>query len=313
MRTGFLLTVLSLAGIAIPAHAEPLKVMSFNVYWGATLNTDAFKRTVEVIRESGADIVGIQEKMTYDKRGEAFSRNGAQMIAQELGWHFVDQRQKHDGTWDDTAIVSRLPVRAVSAGEFCVTLEKETKSFNFCNIHLFSYPYQPYQLLSIPYKNAPFIKTEAEAIEFSNKARGAGVPGLLADLATLDDSIPTIVTGDFNEPSHQDWTETAAAAGLHPIKVRYPQTEKLTEAGFVDAYRFVFPDEIGHAGQTWTPTTAPTAKDDHHDRIDFVFVKGADITIRDAAVLGEQGPQTDIVQEPWPSDHRAVTVNLDLK
>ncbi len=287
--------------------------MSFNIYWGATLNEGALNRTVEIIRNSGADIVGIQEKMTYDARGDAFSRNGVQMIAQALGWDYMDQTKKHDGTWDDTAIISRLPITSASKDGFCVTLTKDAKPFNFCNIHLFSYPYQPYQLLSIPYKDAPFIKTEAEAIDYANKARGAGIPALLADVATLDQTIPTIVTGDFNEPSHQDWTDKAAAAGLHPIKVAYPQTEKLTKAGFVDSYRLMYPDEVGHAGQTWTPTTAADAKDDHHDRIDFVFLKGETAAVTKASVIGEKGPQTDIVEEPWPSDHRAVLVEIDLK
>ena len=134
---------------------------------------------------------------------------------------------------------------------------------------------------------------------------------LLKELSSLDGNSPVIVVGDFNEPSHLDWTEAAVEAGLHPIKVAYPQSSKMEEAGFIDAYRAIHPDEVNDPGFTWTPTTKESSKDDHHDRIDFIYIKGADVV--DVKVMGEKPERADLVVTPWPSDHRAVisTIRLD--
>ena len=95
-------------------------------------------------------------------------------------------------------------------------------------LHLASNPYQPYQLLSIrpkwhKHRDTPFIKTEAEAIAAAKKARGSEIATLLLQIDSLPDKeAPVFVVGDFNEPSHLDWTNKAAESDRHPIKVAYP-------------------------------------------------------------------------------------------
>jgi hypothetical protein len=66
-----------------------------------------------------------------------------------------------------------------------------------------------------------------------------------------------VLTGDFNEPSFQDWTVFAAKAKLCPIKVNYPATKRITALGLTDAWRVAHPDEVASPGWTWTPTTRP--------------------------------------------------------
>jgi exodeoxyribonuclease III len=34
--------------------------------------------------------------------------------------------------------------------------------------------------------------------------------------------------------------------------------------------------------------------------------------VKDASIVGEDGPRTDIVVMPWPSDHRAVVAGVVL-
>ncbi|MCA3458553.1 MAG: hypothetical protein IOC92_09380 [Rhodobacter sp.] len=48
------------------------------------------------------------------------------------------------------------------------------------------------------------------------------------------------------------------------------------------------------------------AADDHPGRIDFVWARRAGPRVTDAAIVGEDGPRSDIMVMPWPSDHRAV-------
>lgn len=302
---------LAFATLALPARAETLSVLSFNIYWGATLTEDSLERTVAVIEESGADVVGIQEKMTFDERGEAFAVNSAQEIARRLGWQMVDQTRENDGAWSHSAILTRFPVDRLAANEMCVTLTTPAAPVRFCNLHLMSAPYQPYQLLHIPYRDAPLLETAEEAIRAAEETRGAAIDALAEDLAEGGD-LPTILVGDFNEPSHLDWTQAAADAGLHPIAVAFPTTRRLEELGFRDAYRTLHPDEVARPGHTWTPTTSADDPQDHHDRIDFVLFRGSRIDLRDASVLGEAGPMTDVAMEPWPSDHRAVLAVFEV-
>ena len=61
---------------------------------------------------------------------------------------------------------------------------------------------------------------------------------------------------------------------------------------------------------TCTPTSKPSDPEDHHDRIDFIFVRGDSLVVEEAHVVGEKNPEADIVVVPWPSDHRAIVATV---
>ena len=95
-------------------------------------------------------------------------------------------------------------------------------------MHLPSNPYQPYQLLNIRPKwqkhwDTPFIKTEAEAIAAAKEARGRDLSKLLQQIRSLSDKdAPVFVVGDFNEPSHLDWTKRLPDPAAIPSKLCTP-------------------------------------------------------------------------------------------
>jgi exonuclease III len=120
------------------------------------------------------------------------------------------------------------------------------------------------------------------------------------------------VVGDFNEPSHLDWTEAAAKSGRHPMKVEFPTSLMMAQAGYIDAYRTVHPDEMAKPGFTWTPLKKADDPTIHHDRIDYVYFKGKGLKVIDAKVIGESKENADIVVSPYPSDHRAVVATITL-
>jgi len=185
-------------------------------------------------------------------------------------------------------------------------MDSGREAYVFC-MHLKSSPYQPYQLLEIPYGNAPFIKTEKEAVAAAKAARGQQLEALLGRIATLPDpGLPVFVVGDFNEPSHLDWTAASVKAGIHPIKVSYPSSLAMAGAGFTDAWRAIHPDEVTKPGFTWSPLTQPDDPQDHHDRIDFVYIKSTTMKVMDVKLVGEDKANADLVVAPYPSDHRAV-------
>ena len=120
------------------------------------------------------------------------------------------------------------------------------------------------------------------------------------------------MVGDFNEPSHLDWTERAASAARHPIKVEYPNSLAMIKAGFTDAYRTIYPDEMKHPGYTWSSFYKFDDPTTHHDRIDFVYFKGKGIKLNEVKIVGENQKDADIVISPYPSDHRAVVADFRL-
>lgn len=314
MRAAFVLTVLT-GLFALPAAAETtLRVMSFNIWGGGANEGKGVDETVAAIRAAGADVVGLQEtRLEPDPctptACAAVGVSAASAIAKALGWHVYDQTQSNVALWAN-AIISRYPIGPASPNDLGVPLDVDGRTVWLFNIHHDDEPYQPYQLLGIEYGPAPFIKTEAEAIRFANETRGPAMDLLAADMKAADGAAAIIVTGDFNEPSGLDWTEAAVAAGQQPVRVNWPTTRRLTDLGFIDAYRAANPDPVAKPAFTWTPRYDEAAADDHPDRIDFVLVKGEDVTVTDAAIVGEDGPRSDIKVTPWPSDHRSVVAEI---
>lgn len=318
MLARLFIVVLLLGGCeADVADTQPLRltVMSFNT-WGAGSNDGkTVADTVAVIRAVDPDIIALLEV-----RAEAVpctsvcppaGPSKAPEIAHTLGYFLYEQRQENELLWAN-AILSRYPIKHSTANDLGVVLDVNGRQVAMFAIHPTDYPYQPYQLLGIPYDGAPFLESAAEAIAAANTARGPGMDLLLADIASVADVAAVFVGGDFNEPSHHDWTERAATIGRHPLAVQYPTTLRLESEGFIDTYRAMYPDEIAKPGYTWTPTTSIDDKDDHHDRIDYVFVRAAGAAVVSAAVVGEKMPAADIVITPWPSDHRAVVATVSI-
>jgi endonuclease/exonuclease/phosphatase family metal-dependent hydrolase len=290
---------------ATTVSSAELRVMSFNLWVGGESGKQPLEQTAQVIRAARADIVGLQETLG-NKRDGVRPDNGAK-VAALLGWHYFAQG-------GGPAVASRHPILANSPGRAGVTIRlpsgREVRMFN---VHLAHAPYQPYQLAGIPYANGRFIKTAGEAVDEARKARGAQVERLLSELKpALADGTPVFLTGDFNEPSHQDWTPRAAAAGKCPVAVEYPSTLAVTRAGMRDAFRTAHSDEVTRRGWTWTPTTSPDDPKDRHDRIDLVFFAGANVTVKRCEIVGESAQFADIIVQPYPSDHRAVVATVEI-
>lgn len=291
--------------------------MTFNT-WGAGSNQGkAVDETIAVLRTVDADIIGLQEVRAEadDCEADDCPASGADDIAAQLadalGYHVYAQRSENEALWAN-AILSRHPMSYGIDDDLGVVLDVDGRRVAVINIHLTDYPYQPYQLLDIAYGDAPLLKTENEAIAAARAARGNAVALVLDRIAALDGVDAVLVTGDFNEPSHRDWTARAATAGRHPLAVDFPTLRAFEAAGFTDSWRTAHPDEMAAPGYTWTPASSADDPADHHDRIDYVLVRGDGVTVEKAQVVGESQAFADIVVTPWPSDHRAVVVTVSI-
>jgi exodeoxyribonuclease-3 len=299
---------------ATPAAAAEVTAMSFNV-WGAGGNEGKpVDETVAAIKAAGADIIGIQETRLEgpDCTAESCPPQGesvAGKLAAALGFHVYEQAATNEALWSN-AILSRWPIKGASANDLGVRIDMDGKEIVAFNLHLDDAPYQPYQLLSIEYGPYPFLKTAEEAVASAAETRGAALKLFESDLASFAGDAPVLIFGDFNEPSHLDWTEAAAKAGNQPLAVAWPVSTRIQELGFTDAFRAIHGDPVARPAFTWTPTSEPTDPEDHHDRIDFVYARGGKVL--DAGIAGEKAPEADLVVTPWPSDHRSVYARMDF-
>lgn len=288
------------------AEPETLRVMSFNLWIGGEEGKQPLTQSVKVIQAARADLVGLQETEGLERNGK--KPDNARRIAEMLSWNFLDQG-------GGTAIISRFKIVGNTPNKWGAKLALPSgRHVWLFNAHLPSSPYQPYQLLKIPYNDEPFVDNGPAAIKEAHRARGAEVKRMLAEVeAVVEEKTPIFVTGDFNEPSPLDWTAAVAGAHRCPIAVRWPTTQAVLDAGFVDAYRRLYPDPLKQPGYTWTPTTAEDDPKDHHDRIDFVFVGGLGADVTATQIIGEKADRADVVVTPYPSDHRAVVATVTIK
>jgi len=288
------------AALAQAAESAPveLRVMSFNIWYGGVQVSQ--QQVIDIIRASGADIVGLQEP---DGQTAA--------IAAAAGYPYVDLRRH---------IISRVPLFDSALGERTETgqapyslagldsnavhawaMVAPGQVVALGNLHLTSSPYGP-DLLAGGETIEAVLANEAETRLPEIDPFAAGLESLVAA------GVPVIVTGDFNTPSHLDWL-----AALRGMDVPWPVTLRMEAAGFTDTFRAAHPDPALRPGLTFTPgyPWPVTVAGEIHDRIDYIFAANA--TVRGAEVWGEPAnPDVDRAFAPWPSDHRAVLADLTV-
>jgi len=182
-----------------PAKVESIRVMSFNLWHGGDDGKQPLEQSVAVIKAGKADIVGLQETHGHAPNKDAPRPDHTMKLAAMLGWHYLDQGGR-------TGIISRYKIASPTPRKWGAAIElPDGRKVHLFNVHFSSSPYQPYQLMKIPYGDGRFITTAEEAIDEARKARGSQVDAMLAEVkAHAANSDAVFITGDFNEPSHLD-------------------------------------------------------------------------------------------------------------
>ncbi len=312
----FLFLSLTLScSMAVQAETT-LRVMTFNA-WGAGTNAGlGIEQTVAVIRAANPDLIGLQEIRPESAQCDAEHcpagpASVAPQLAEALGYEFLEQLEDNEVLWAN-AILSRYPIRSATPGGLGARIDVNGREVLLFNIHTTDYPYGPFQLLSIPYGNADFLDTAELAIESAWKARQGGFGLLRTDLTAAGIAEAIFITGDFNEPSFRDWTSATVAAGVHPLEVAWPFTRAIEQLGFRDLFRTAHPDPLLKPGFTWSPNITGETDQDHRDRIDFIFAQGEKLQVHSAQIVGETSRWSDIVIDPFPSDHRPVVAEIQF-
>jgi len=296
------------AGVATAASSPiRLRVMSFNIQYGASLSPHGVRDVVRAIRAADADVVGLQEPFGKTRR-----------IARLLGWHAAPRLHmvsRFPFVFPDGSSVAGNPGGHIPQGVWGYLLLGDGNVAAVANTHTPSYPDGVKMMMQ------GAARSDVLAVE--RRARVSWVqPHLDATATPIAGGIPTFFTGDFNSPSHLDWTPAAVKAlGWQPpwidppgrrVPLRWPVTVAMANAGYRDSYREIHPDPVADPAFTWCVVTFPVCgKWRAWDRIDYVFDAGPVAAVR-SQVVGEGGPYTDVASRPWPTDHRAVVSTFDV-
>lgn len=272
--------------------------MTFNISAETLCLNNNSKNIISIIKKINPDILGIQETKCHNEINNIYTDIKLyDLISKELEYNYEFNEAMH------TVIFSKFPIIECSTLYKGTIIKVKNNYIGIFNIHLTDEPYQPYQILNIPYGNYPFIDSEQEAIKQANLARKEEIFKILNEIEEINKKYilaATIVLGDFNEPSYRDWTVEAVTAGIHPLKVEFPSVKHFEENAFIDSYRHLYPDNVIFPGSTW-----PTNSKDKNDRIDYILVKSNIFEISKADIIGEKEFRS------WPSDHRACVCVID--
>lgn len=333
---------LSLAGQQV--EAREIKVLQLNIWQEGTSVPNGYESMIDEIAYADADFVMLSEVRNYG--GTRLCDRMVESLAAK-GKTYYSFKSK------DSGLLSKFPIT------------DSTTIFPECNDHG-----SMYKLVAelpegrrvsvytthLDYTNCAYYRvrgydgstwdelpepdTDLASILADNEAsqRDDAIRLFIAD-AARDAAAGNLIflAGDFNEPSHRDWTEaTKDSADHHGMVVPWTVTTLLEEAGYADAYRVKYPNPVTHPGYTY-PADCPGAKmsqllwapkADERERIDFIFYRpDKRLKLKNITIFGPKGsvrrgermletshdpfllPST----ENWPTDHKGVLATFRIK
>lgn len=270
-----------------------LRLMTWNIeYGGAYTDFNEVVKTIELVQP---DVLCLSE-----------GYGSVEALAGRLGWPYADTGMQ---------IISKFPLIEPqdAEGTYLWVELSPGRGIALSNIHLDSDPYGPTLLVEGQSPDA-VLTMERETHLRQIATHDPHWTGL------IQAGVPLFLTGDFNVPSHLDWTP--ATVGLRPhVKqvVPWPLSVHLAALGFRDSYREAHPDPVTRPGLTWFahrpsyPNHWNPEATDPQDRIDYIMAAGPSKTL-ESALWGEEGEALVDRGKPgiWTSDHRAVVSRFEV-
>ncbi|KAF8357999.1 hypothetical protein PRIPAC_92994, partial [Pristionchus pacificus] len=298
-----------------------LTVMTFNMYhFGAHVN-DGLRKIADQISFINPDIVALQLRLY--RRPE----KDLEALCSLLGEDWSGALNTR-GETDSRGVITRHKIIGVYGGysrgyNVRIQLRDSEQEISVWSLYLHWKDYGPYEARK---GNATtlqeILRGEYEDRTLHNIRELLEDPEFVRQLAANShsqinnsDRTPVIVAGDFNTPSHLDWTE--ATRHIHfGWTVEWPVTKLLqTAAGMTDSFREVHPDPLAAPGHTWGVYEALVK-----DRIDFIFYRGPMRPVRSFPFAGTTPvlypkKHANLIKvlkiNEWPSDHYAVVTKFE--
>lgn len=255
----------------------------------------------EIVRQTNANVVCLQEYLHNDRS-------------------IVDQFEKVTGRkWyykpcpRNCAVISTFPILIHKDIFFQPVRVNESTVLYISSCHFHVGEYLPTELVHNPDKEAAMKKVYAEnhngywfhvLDEIRMETRRNGYRNNM------------LCIGDFNEPSHLDYTKEAYERKLVPAYGLSGTTSMmmLDSLHFKDAYdeyrKMNDKTECEWRGFTYSPTTWYYEKGLSDTRLDFIYYRAPSLKLKECLLVGEtptheiEGDHVDIQINPWPTDHR---------
>lgn len=319
-----------------------LKVLQFNIWQEGTVVPGGFDAIIDEVIRTKADLITLSEVRNY--KGTSLDKRLVEALKAK-GYTFYSERS------EDTGILSRYPIvqqwdffpvkddkgsitkALINVDGVEVALYSAHLDYRNCSLYLpRGYDGSTWDELPSPITNPKII-----AEDNLKSRRDEAIDAFIADAKKeRSNGRVVILGGDFNEPSHLDWTEATKNLYDHRgVVIPWRNTLELSKNGFIDAFRKVFPNPVTHPGFTF-PADNPAVdikklawspKADDRDRIDFIFYHpDSRILLKEVKIVGPKGSvarnqrivetSMDIFDTPagvWPTDHKAVLATFSLK
>lgn len=319
-----------------------LSVLQFNIWQEGTMVAGGFEAIADEVARLEPDFVTLSEPRNYhgtrfcDRIVEGLARRGKTYYS----FYSYDSGLLSRHPLTDSATVFPIQgdhgtmhkLRTTVAGNpvAVYTAHLDYQSDTYYEVR--GYDGNDWHRMEAPLLDVPVILQRNDA-----SLRDDAVREFLADARReVEQGSYVFLGGDFNEPSHLDWTEaTKDSADHHGIVVPWTCTRLLEEGGFRDAYRECYPNPVTHPGYTYPAdnpavpvnklTWAPLS--DERERIDYVFFyPRRGLRVQEAVVVGPRGcirrgervveTGQDRFVEPlgvWPSDHKGLLIRFRMK
>ena len=263
--------ILSLASCGATPAVSPedsLRVMAWNVLHGSNDVDRGPEKTLAVIREAAPDVILMQE--SYDIDGDRPKLG--KWLSEQLDWNYHQAESPH------LCVLTPLELEAEFFhhqwhGLGALLTDEQGRSCLAWSIWLDYRSFITYELRD----NPDMSDEELLAAEHVRSARLPQATALIEHLkgeGHLSADIPVIVGGDWNTPSHLDWTTDTARVFKRRRALPLPVSIAMRDAGFTDTFRMVHPDPVQQPGITWSPMFRMSGDTEQgFDRIDRIYLK----------------------------------------
>jgi len=306
MKKPIYILALVLSGLGSFANAQEseksqaFSVMTWNIWHGGIEDGKEVgpERVIEIIRNSKADIVAMQE--TY---------GSGERIANALDFNFHPR-----GT--NVSILSRFPVvEDISVFEEfkCVggLIElPDNRNIAFYSIWL-PYNNEIWEAGTRDTSRPDLMRAACKASCDDLKEIEALITERLNDEKYSD--IPVVIAGDFNSMSSLDYIPSSK--DQYDVVIDWPTSNIMLDLGYRDSWRELHPEVNRSNDRTWTPRFPKQEQ----DRIDFIYYRGlgtlaSELKATHSIVVDSRLENLgNITTETFPSDHAAVITRFNWR
>ncbi|KAI9172694.1 exonuclease III [Paramyrothecium foliicola] len=283
---------------------QDVRVMTYNMWAGGSNMNNYHQKQLRALIDSNVDIVGLQEA-DHDR---------ARVLSDALGWyHWASAGGGR------TAILSRYPFAAtyshvgVSVAAR-VALDGSRQQINVWNAHLTAYPYGPYEACHERKTVQQILASESSS---GRTGQITAIVDAMGSHIAAKNTVPVLLLGDFNAPSHLDWTSALQSKNCGYANIQWPTSRIPTDAGLIDSYRVGNSDPASAQGNTWSPifpfSDGTSGRPEPQDRIDYIYQAGiGQVSGSRTYMLGKPSPVPGHANNEWTSDHAAVLTQFRL-